>query len=127
MFKLVVFWFYVNSECKYFLYFQNVKVELRRDMLPLSSLNVQEADNSGMVPVGINTQPSMMETNRRGNLEVSKQVIEFPATRVGKTSEQTITISNMGSDTFRWMFTAFAPTYLQKVGFSTMGVGLVEL
>ena len=92
-----------------------MKVELRRDMSPLTSHNMQEADDRSLVPVPNNIPPAMSGTNRLGNLEVSQCLVQFPGTRVGKTSEQTIDISNTGADTFRWMFSSFASAYMRKV------------
>ncbi|XP_052816319.1 uncharacterized protein LOC128242923 isoform X2 [Mya arenaria] len=93
---------------------KEVKVEIRQDMTPLSREDLPKPGDRSLVPISSNLPQAMLGTNRLGNLEVSQTLVQFPATQVGKSSEMTLELRNLGIEQFRWMFSSFAAPYLRK-------------
>ncbi|XP_052232648.1 uncharacterized protein LOC127845662 isoform X2 [Dreissena polymorpha] len=92
---------------------ESILVEVKQDA-SATNQDIPEKDNRSLVPISSNVNLSSVGTNRLGHLEVSRTAVQFPSTRIGKCSEQTIDISNIGPETLRWLFSSFAPPYMKR-------------
>ena len=92
---------------------QIIRVNLRHDSSGDENEPVQE--DSRLVPVSMNIPQTGSNSNKLGNLEVSRTKVMFTQTCVGKVSEESLWLKNDGPDMLRWMFSSFASPYLQKV------------
>ncbi|XP_052245393.1 centrosomal protein of 192 kDa-like isoform X1 [Dreissena polymorpha] len=92
---------------------ESILVEVKQDA-SATNQDIPEKDNRSLVPISSNVNLSSVGTNRLGHLEVSRTSVQFPSTRIGKCSEQTIDISNIGPETLRWLFSSFAPLYMKR-------------
>ncbi|XP_060568181.1 centrosomal protein of 192 kDa-like isoform X2 [Ruditapes philippinarum] len=91
---------------------KSLKVEIRRDYT--ADDTVPEPDDRSLVPISTNIPHSISGTNRLGNLRVSRTTVQFLPTKAGKMTEETLELTNLSNDTFRWMFSSFASPYLKK-------------
>lgn len=73
-----------------------------------------EPDDRSLVPISTNIPHSLSGNNRLGDLQVSRTLVQFLPTKAGKMTEETLELTNFGSETFRWMFSSFASPYLRK-------------
>ncbi|XP_053402304.1 uncharacterized protein LOC123548511 isoform X2 [Mercenaria mercenaria] len=91
---------------------KSLKVEIRRDYT--AGDTVPEPDDRSLVPISTNIPHPISGTNRLGNLHVSRTLVQFLPTKAGKMSEETLELTNLSNEHFRWMFSSFASPYLRK-------------